>query len=234
MCWEVSAACLHHKRSWENSFKASAFSASSQLNGCFPLKVFIYKDPLLFSKRGVYGGNALPSNPCLQAEGSGSGHCPLIAHTSTWRFLIFTHPRLRQLQLWNRYQRKQQHLLQFQCFRCIFSQLRKRADFNAIVVVCAKSAVWCRHYLCKCPTFPIPTCPLTPRVSKGNIECLRDEDPFIFRAPLLIRRQSVLMAGINYSYTNFRALSLCPSDAAEELSNKGDSSLAAVSVLFFH
>lgn len=42
------------------------------------------------------------------------------------------------------------------------------------------------------------------------------------------------MAGINYSYTNFRALSLCPGDAAEELSNKGDSSLAAVSVLFFH
>lgn len=39
---------------------------------------------------------------------------------------------------------------------------------------------------------------------------------------------------INYSYTNFRALSLCPSDAAEELLNKGDSSLAAVAVLFFH
>ena len=39
---------------------------------------------------------------------------------------------------------------------------------------------------------------------------------------------------INYSYTNFKALTLCPSDVAEELSNKADSSLTAVSVLFFH
>lgn len=63
---------------------------------------------------------------------------------------------------------------------------------------------------------------------------MQDEDPFIFKAPLLIRRQSVLKVDINYSYTNFRALSLCPSDVAEELLNKGDSSLTAVSVLFFH
>lgn len=103
-----------------------------------------------------------------------------------------------------------------------------------LLFVLSKSAVWCWQYLCKCPAFPIQTCPLTPHVSKDDIECLRDEDPFIFRAPLLIRRQSVLTADINYSYTNFRALSLCPGDAAEELSNKGDSSLAAVSLLFFH
>lgn len=99
--------------------------------------LFCFSKPQVLRRKHSALNHLQSKESCLQ--------CSHLLHThySTWRFLIFTHPRLRQHKLWNRYRYTEQHLLQFQCFCYIFSKLLKQYDFNVVVVVYAIQILCC-------------------------------------------------------------------------------------------